>query len=115
MGYDKALSKMCWMRGADVDQGEPFSYISLDSRIPMDHPLRPIRKMVDAALCYMEHVLMENRNGLAVDGRVTLAEGTAEREEIRHRRPHDATCGLLDEPGHTEAYRGNLRVGQDGG
>jgi len=38
------------MRGIDVDQGELFSYISLDSRIPKDHPLRPIRKMVDVAL-----------------------------------------------------------------
>jgi len=38
------------MRGMDVDQGELFSYISLDSRIPKDHPLRPIRKMVDVAL-----------------------------------------------------------------
>jgi transposase len=34
----------------DVDQGELFSYISLDSRIPKDHPLRPVRKMVDVAL-----------------------------------------------------------------
>ena len=28
----------------------------------------------------MGHVLMENRNGLAVDTRLTLATGTAERE-----------------------------------
>ena len=34
-----------------------------------------------AVLCYMGHVLMEHRNGLAVDGRVSLATGTAEREE----------------------------------
>ena len=31
-------------------------------------------------LCYMGHALMENRNGLVVDTRVTLASGTAERE-----------------------------------
>ncbi len=31
-------------------------------------------------LCYMGHALMENRNGLAVDGIVTQATGTAERE-----------------------------------
>ena len=33
-----------------------------------------------ARLCYLGHALMENRNGLAVDGGVTLATGTAERE-----------------------------------
>jgi transposase len=33
-----------------------------------------------ARLCYMGHTLMENRNGLAVGGRVSFATGTAERE-----------------------------------
>jgi len=33
----------------------------------------------EARLCYMGHVVMENRNGLAVAGRVTEANGTAER------------------------------------
>src|SRR6201996_1275301 len=33
----------------------------------------------EARLCYMGHVTMENRNALAVDGRVTHATGTAER------------------------------------
>ena len=33
-----------------------------------------------AKLCYMGHVLMENRNGLAVAGNVTQANGTAERD-----------------------------------
>jgi transposase len=33
-----------------------------------------------AKLAYMGHVLMENRNGLAVDARLTLATGTAERK-----------------------------------
>jgi len=33
-----------------------------------------------ARLCYMGHALMENRNGLAVDGGITQANGTAERE-----------------------------------
>jgi hypothetical protein len=31
-------------------------------------------------LCFMGHVLMENRNGLAVDATLTRATGTAERE-----------------------------------
>jgi len=34
----------------------------------------------EAKLCYVGHVLMENRNGLAVDGQITKATGTAERE-----------------------------------
>jgi transposase len=34
----------------------------------------------ESRLCYMGHVLMENRNGLAVKGDVTRATGTAERE-----------------------------------
>jgi len=33
----------------------------------------------EAKLCYMGHATMENRNGLAVAGRVTQANGTAER------------------------------------
>lgn len=40
-----------------------------------------------ARLCYMGHALMENRHGLAVDGLVTHATGTAERE---------ATLAMLD-------------------
>ena len=34
----------------------------------------------EAKLCYLEHVLMENRHGLVVDARVTHATGTVERE-----------------------------------
>jgi transposase len=34
----------------------------------------------ESRLCYLGHVLMENRNGLAVAGDVTQATGTAERE-----------------------------------
>jgi transposase len=34
----------------------------------------------ESKLCYMGHVLMENRNGLVVDTRLTLATGTAERD-----------------------------------
>jgi transposase len=34
----------------------------------------------EARLSFMGHVLMENRNGLVVDSRLTLATGTAERE-----------------------------------
>lgn len=38
------------MRGADIQQSTMFSYLSPEQRVPEDHPLRPIRKMVDEAL-----------------------------------------------------------------
>ena len=38
------------MRGLDTRQEGMFSYVSPESRIPKDHPLRPIREMVDDAL-----------------------------------------------------------------
>lgn len=38
------------MRGSDREQGLMFSYVSLEDRIPADHPLRPMRAMVDEAL-----------------------------------------------------------------
>ncbi len=38
------------MRGDDVQQDAMFSYLSPEQRVPQDHPLRPIRKMVDEAL-----------------------------------------------------------------
>ena len=38
------------MRGDDERQEAMFSYISAERRVPKDHPLRPIREMVDAAL-----------------------------------------------------------------
>jgi transposase len=34
----------------------------------------------ESKLCYLGHVMMENRNGLAVNARVTKASGTAERD-----------------------------------
>lgn len=38
------------MRGDDRHQGAMFSYVSLEQRVPENHPLRPIRAMVDQAL-----------------------------------------------------------------
>src|SRR5882672_8895937 len=38
------------MRGLDERSGSLFSYIDLDRRVPKDHPLRPIREIVNEAL-----------------------------------------------------------------
>src|SRR5277367_1577221 len=38
------------MRGHDEEQGDVFSYIPLEQRIPGDHPLRRIRQMADVGL-----------------------------------------------------------------
>ena len=38
------------MRGADEKQEALFSYISREKRVQSEHPLRPIREMVDRVL-----------------------------------------------------------------
>ena len=38
------------MRGGDQQQSGMFSYVSLEDRVPQDHPLRRIREMVDGIL-----------------------------------------------------------------
>ncbi|MDX8457174.1 IS5 family transposase [Mesorhizobium sp. VK9D] len=67
-------------------------------------------------LCYMGHVLMENRNGLAVDATLTHATGTAEREaalSMLDRRPrnHRITLGA-DKAYDVTEFVGDLRQRQ---
>ena len=38
------------MRGDDRQQSGMFSYVSLEERVPQDHPLRRIRELVDQIL-----------------------------------------------------------------
>jgi hypothetical protein len=38
------------MRGQQERSGSLFSYISIEDRIPANHPLRRIRKLADKAL-----------------------------------------------------------------
>ena len=38
------------MRGADEQPGSMFSYVSLEARVPSDHPLRAIQRITDRAL-----------------------------------------------------------------
>ena len=54
----------------------------------------------ESRLCFMGHVLMENRNGLAVDAVLTRATGTAERE---------AALALLDR----RKRQGRITLGAD--
>ena len=54
----------------------------------------------ESRLCYMGHVLMENRHGLAVDATLTQATGTAERA---------ATLTMLDR----RKSRGRITLGAD--
>lgn len=68
----------------------------------------------EAKLTYMGHALMENRNGLAVGGHVTQANGTAERRaaealiEPRAKRKR-VTLGA-DKGYDTQDHAGNLRA-----
>ena len=41
------------MRGDDIQQSGMFSYVSLESRVPADHPLRGIKALLDEALSGM--------------------------------------------------------------
>lgn len=41
------------MRGTDVQQGGMFSYLSLEARVPGEHPLRGIKALLDEALAAM--------------------------------------------------------------
>jgi len=53
------------MRGDDVQQEAMFSYLSPEARVPRDHPLRSIRKMVNQALVELsgEFRAMYSREG----------------------------------------------------
>src|ERR1700739_2008944 len=45
------------MRGADLDQGGLFSYVSMEKRVPATHPLRRVRALLDEALDSMSQDL----------------------------------------------------------
>jgi transposase len=45
------------MRGEDRQQAAMFSYVTMEQRIPSDHPMRRIRAMADRALAKMDAVL----------------------------------------------------------
>jgi len=68
----------------------------------------------ESKLCFMGHVLMENRNGLAVDAALTHATGTAEREAAltlldRRKGRHRITLGA-DKAYDVTGFIGALRA-----
>ncbi len=68
-------------RNAEVDfKGQKRKNETQQSTTDPDARLYRKGKGKKAKLCYMGHALMENRNGLVVDSRLTQATGTAERE-----------------------------------
>ncbi|MDD3654572.1 MAG: hypothetical protein PHO01_10370 [Desulfotomaculaceae bacterium] len=42
------------MRGDDVQQQAMFSYLILEARVPQDHPLQLVRKMVNQTLAELD-------------------------------------------------------------
>jgi transposase len=65
----------------DVDfRGEKRTNDTHQSTTDPEARLYKKAKGQEAKLCYLGHVLIENRNGLVVDARVTHSTGTAERE-----------------------------------
>src|SRR5512147_1258988 len=81
------IGKGISMRGGEVRSGSLFSYVDREAprnethRSTTDDDARLFRKGDGQAsrLCFIGHVLMENRNGLAVDTELTRAAGAAER------------------------------------
>ena len=58
------------MRGSDERNGELFSYIDIEERIPLTHPLRAIRTLVNEALATLDG---EFAKLYAEDGRPSIA------------------------------------------
>src|SRR5215216_1898295 len=92
-------------RNPEVDfHGEKRSNATHASTTDPDAQLMRKGRGKEAQLCVMGHVLMENRNGLAVDVLLTQATGTAEREaatRLLDRRPDPQRHGTV---GADKAY-----------
>jgi transposase len=59
-----------FMRGQDGQTGSMFSYVDLEERVPVDHPLRKIREFVNAALAALDAAFAEL---YSADGRPSIA------------------------------------------
>src|SRR5829696_698608 len=54
------------MRGLDQRTGELFSYVDLEARVRADHPLRPIRAIVNEALSALKSAGSSRSPGASV-------------------------------------------------
>jgi hypothetical protein len=57
------------MRGSDMRTGELFSYVDLEERVPRNHPLRVIRRIVNEVLAELDG---EFEKLYAAEGRLRL-------------------------------------------
>jgi len=85
-------------RNAEVDfKGEKRSNATHASTTDPDARLYKKSSGTGAMLCFIEHALMENRNGLIVQGDLTMADGHAERKaalDMVHRHSPGSTRQL---------------------
>jgi len=103
-------------RDSDDDPGDPTVNFRGERRSNQTHvsasdpEARLVKRKGEASgLAFLGHVLMENRNGLAVDGLCTEADGYAEREAALERvGDRRGTLGA-DRGYDTEAFVGALR------
>src|SRR5918995_3122514 len=58
------------MRGSDMRTGELFSYVDLEERVPRNHPLRVIRRIVNEVLAELDD---EFEKLYAAEGRPSIA------------------------------------------
>ena len=87
-----------WQSTAEVDfKGEKRSNATHASTTDPDARLYKKSPGIGAILCFMGHALMENRNGLIVQGDLTQADGHAERKaalDMIHRHSPGSTRQL---------------------
>ena len=103
-------------RNSEVDfHGEKRSNETHESKTDPQARLYKKSSGSEAKLCFMGHVLMENRNGLAIDAMVTSATGTAEREaalEMLERTKRGSRCTLGADKGYdVKSFADSLREG----
>jgi len=91
-------------RNPEIDfHGEKRTNKTHESYTDPESRLYKKSKGSQAKLAYMGHILMENRNGLAIDIEVTIASGTAERTaalSMVQRIPGNHLCTLGADKGY---------------